>query len=71
MRRTRSSIRGEATIDARGKITVKGQQDAGAKGRAWPGHPTPPHTHIATGARPAGPAIEPEKQLVWDLLRGR
>jgi dihydrolipoamide dehydrogenase len=50
-------IKGEATLDAPGKVTVKGE---GA------GSYTAKHVIVATGARPRVlPGLEPDKNLVW------
>ncbi len=61
-----TTIWGEATIDAPGKITVKPSKTEAPKGALAPGAYTAKHIIIATGARPRVlPGIEPDKKLVW------
>ncbi|MDQ4062194.1 MAG: dihydrolipoyl dehydrogenase [Pseudomonadota bacterium] len=50
-------IKGEATLDAPGKVTVKGEGAGTYQAK---------HVIVATGARPrALPGIEPDKKLIW------
>src|SRR5438105_1410218 len=62
-------IWGEATIDAPGRITVRGKSDSegdAPKGALGPGAYAAKHIIIATGARPRVlPGIEPDKKLIW------
>jgi dihydrolipoamide dehydrogenase len=59
-------IWGEATIDAPGKITVKGGKSEAPKGALGPGAYQAKHIIIATGARPRVlPGLEPDKTLIW------
>jgi dihydrolipoamide dehydrogenase len=61
-----SVVWGEATIDAPGKITVKGSPVEAPKGSLGPGVYQAKHIIVATGARPrALPGLEPDKKLVW------
>ena len=61
-----TTIWGEATIDAPGKITVKAGKSESPKGALGPGAYQAKHIIIATGARPRVlPGIEPDKKLVW------
>jgi dihydrolipoamide dehydrogenase len=61
-----SVVWGEATIDAPGKITVKGSPVEAPKGSLGPGVYRAKHIIVATGARPrALPGLEPDKKLVW------
>ncbi len=59
-------IWGEATIDAPGKITVKGGSADVPKGVLGAGSYQTKHIIVATGARPRVlPGLEPDKKLVW------
>lgn len=59
-------IWGEATIDAPGKITVKGGSADAPKGVLGAGSYQAKHIIVATGARPRVlPGLEPDKKLVW------
>src|SRR5215470_8809881 len=59
-------IWGEATIDAPGKVTVKGSKTEAPKNTLGPGSYSAKHIIIATGARPRVlPGIEPDQKLVW------
>ncbi len=59
-------IWGEATIDAPGKITVKGARNEAPKGALGPGAYQAKHIIVATGARPRVlPGLEPDKKLIW------
>ena len=61
-----TTIWGEATIDAPGKVTVKAAKAEAPKGALGPGSYQGKHIIIATGARPrVFPGIEPDKKLVW------
>jgi dihydrolipoamide dehydrogenase len=61
-----SVIWGEASIDAPGKITVKGSKTPAPKDTLGPGNYQAKHIIVATGARPrALPGLEPDKKLVW------
>jgi dihydrolipoamide dehydrogenase len=61
-----SVIWGDATIDAPGKVTVKGAQAEAPKGALGPGSYQAKHIIVATGARPRVlPGLEPDKKLVW------
>jgi dihydrolipoamide dehydrogenase len=61
-----SVIWGEATIDAPGKITVKGSKTEALKGTLGPGSYQAKHIIVATGARPRVlPGLEPDRRLVW------
>ncbi len=59
-------IWGEATIEAGGKVSVKGSKSGAPKEALGPGSYQAKHIIIATGARPRVlPGIEPDKKLVW------
>jgi dihydrolipoamide dehydrogenase len=59
-------IWGEATIEAGGRIAVKGSKAEAPKGALGPGSYQGKHIIVATGARPRVlPGIEPDKKLVW------
>jgi dihydrolipoamide dehydrogenase len=59
-------IWGEASIDAPGKITVKGGSADAPKGVLGAGSYQAKHIIVATGARPrALPGLEGDKKLVW------
>jgi len=61
-----TTIWGEATIDAPGKVTVKAAKAEAPKGALGPGSYQGKHIIIATGARPrVFPGIEPDRKLVW------
>src|SRR5262245_26492827 len=59
-------IWGEATIEAGGRVSVKGSKSGAPKEALGPGSYQAKHVIIATGARPRVlPGIEPDKKLVW------
>src|SRR5947207_2782414 len=59
-------IWGDASIDARGKITVKKSAVEAPKGTLGEGTYQAKHIILATGARPRVlPGLEPDKKLVW------
>jgi dihydrolipoamide dehydrogenase len=59
-------IRGEAALDAPGKLMVKASRSEAPKGALGPGRYQAKHIIVATGARPRVlPGIEPDKKLVW------
>ena len=61
-----TTIWGEATIDAPGKLTVKKSSVEAPKGALGEGTYQAKHIIIATGARPRVlPGLEPDKKLVW------
>ncbi|MCA6109062.1 dihydrolipoyl dehydrogenase [Bradyrhizobium cenepequi] len=61
-----TTIWGEATIDAPGKLTVKKSPVEAPKGALGEGTYQAKHIIIATGARPRVlPGLEPDKKLVW------
>src|ERR1700754_3063059 len=61
-----TTIWGEATIDAPGKLTVKKSSVEAPKGALGEGTYQAKHIIVATGARPRVlPGLEPDKKLVW------
>jgi dihydrolipoamide dehydrogenase len=59
-------IWGEATIEAPGKVAVKGVATPAPKGALGAGAYQAKHIIIATGARPRVlPGLEPDKKLIW------
>jgi dihydrolipoamide dehydrogenase len=59
-------IWGEATIEAPGKVVVKGVATQAPKGTLGAGAYQAKHIIIATGARPRVlPGLEPDKKLIW------
>jgi dihydrolipoamide dehydrogenase len=61
-----SVIWGEATIDAPGKVTVRGSKTEAPKGTLGPGPYQAKHIIVATGARPRVlPGLEPDQKLIW------
>jgi dihydrolipoamide dehydrogenase len=59
-------IWGEATIEAPGKVAVKGVATQTPKGALGAGAYQAKHIIIATGARPRVlPGLEPDKKLIW------
>jgi dihydrolipoamide dehydrogenase len=59
-------IWGEATVDAPGKVTVKGGNSEAPKGALGPGAYQAKHIILANGARPRVlPGLEPDKKLIW------
>jgi dihydrolipoamide dehydrogenase len=59
-------IWGEATIEAAGRLSVKGSKSVAPKGALEAGSYQAKHIVIATGARPRVlPGLEPDKKFVW------